>query len=189
MSEELHKVTSWFYDMKWMIVTAIISACIFYALYWFWLINMPDDPLFWDGFWKFLCVWFWNFVISVSVHLVFAFWKNYNWQISNVRKFVYQLVSTFIYSLFVIFGVYGWFLGLIPLAFTFDEYPWYLLLFTFIILKLIVFSFAYPISVSIARSVDESWGHAGESIGRAGSRLAYGKEKAPRKAKEKKAAK
>ena len=160
-----------------MLLAAVISAVIFWAIYIGLVRTLPFDPFFWNGVWKFVWVWVVNIVVSVVVHLIFSIFMATDYQISNWFQVTFQAVSSVCYAIFVIAGVYGWFLAMIPIAGGFDVYPWFTLLVAFLFLKMIAFCIAYPVAVAVARKMDLAVERLGDRLVRVAHRGAWGKEK------------
>jgi hypothetical protein len=162
-------------SVLWGLVAAAVAALVFYIIYWFFLKDMKDTD-FLSGLYKFLWIWGLNLAISIIIHEAFKVWKHTGYQIANVKEIVFNIISSCLYAIFVIAGVYGWFLGVIPLALSFDQYPWCLLLFTFFILKLVVYAIASSLAMIAAQKVDNKMRDLSDKMGTWGYRFAYGND-------------
>lgn len=167
-----------------MFLASMLSAVFFWPFY-IWLLQpLPANPIFWDGAVKFGYVWVLNIVITVVVHLMISAVSAYDYQITNWFQFSFQTISSVFYTLFVMFGVYGWFLAVIPITVGFDQYPWFFLLIAFGFLKLVTFSITYPLAITFAHRMDDSGRRVGDSVTRFSHRAAWGREHRDRKSNE-----
>jgi hypothetical protein len=159
------------------ILASVVSAVLFWMLYVWLLRPMPVDPFYPAFFWKSWWVWLASFVTAIVGHWIVSKFTDYEYEISNVQKLVFQVVSSLCQLVFVMSGIYGWFLLFIPLNINFDQFPWLQLLLTFIFLRLLSFAIALPISLLAAKKTDERGTRWGQWVITTSHRVAYGKQK------------
>lgn len=147
-----------------MLIAGLISGVAFFCVHYFWLRFMPSATVG-EVLWKCFALFLWIIITSVFCHKLVAWCSTYEYHIFNAKDGTMQLLSAIIYTIYIISGIYGWLIALalpIPTGFSFEDYPWMGLLFTYVVLKLVVFCIAFPIAMKAAKKTDErveGWAH------------------------------